>query len=90
MRNKAAFWALLGIALAGCSSNSSSLPAAFPSGSSPVEAAFYSEHPYAHIDRSTKLSNPDGSTSYQIAYTRADGTKGLALYAPTGEILKDQ
>jgi hypothetical protein len=55
-----------------------------------VRGAFYSEHPYAQIDRSTKQSNSDGSASYEIAYTRADGTKGTATYAPTGEIQKDQ
>ncbi|MGD0767291.1 MAG: hypothetical protein ABSB42_03615 [Tepidisphaeraceae bacterium] len=79
MRKKFAFWALLGVVAAGCSSASSA-----------VEGAFYSEHPYAHIDRSTTQSNADGSTSYEIAYTRADGTKATATYAPTGEIQKDQ
>jgi hypothetical protein len=79
MRKESAFWAMLGVMAAGCSS-----------GSSTVEGAFYSEHPYAHIDRSTTLSNSDGSTSCEIAYTRADGTKGTATYAPTGEIQKDQ
>jgi hypothetical protein len=79
MRKDSAFWALLAVLAAGCSSSSSA-----------VEGAFYSEHPYAHIDRSTEQSNADGSTSYEIAYTRADGTKGTATYAPTGEIQKDQ
>jgi hypothetical protein len=79
MRKEHAFWALLGVVAAGCSS-----------GSSTVEGAFYCEHPYAHIDRSTLQSNADGSTSYEIAYTRADGTKATATYAPTGEIQKDQ
>jgi hypothetical protein len=79
MRKESAFWAVLGVVAAGCSS-----------GSSAVEGAFYSEHPYAHIDRSTTQSNADGSTSYEIAYTRADGTKATATYAPTGEIQKDQ
>jgi hypothetical protein len=78
MRKESLFWALLGVMAAGCSS-----------GSSAVEGAFYSEHPYAHIDRSTTQSNSDGSTSYEIAYTRPDGTKGTATYAATGELQKE-
>jgi len=78
MRKESVFWALLGVMAAGCSS-----------GSSAVEGAFYSEHPYAYIDRSTTRSNSDGSTSYEIAYTRADGTKGTATYAATGELQKE-
>ena len=79
MRKESVFWALLGVVAAGCSS-----------GSSAVEGAFYSEHPYAQIDQLSKQSNSDGSSSYEITYTRPDGTKGNATYAPTGELQKEQ
>ena len=84
-------WCLLLIlaGLAGCSSDNSSQkvqPNQIPAS---VQGAFYSEHPYAQINNPTKVSNQDGSTSYQIPYTRPDGTKGTATYAEMGELQKD-
>ncbi len=84
---------LLCAGLAGCASSSTSgtsqsvnpqdVPAA-------VQAAFYSEHPYAQMDHPSKHKTWDDWTYYEIPYTRSDGTKGDATYAPTGEIQKDQ
>jgi len=84
-------WSLLFIliGLAGCTNNSTSqtvqpnqIPAA-------VQGAFYSEHPYAKVNHPTKITNDDGTTSYQIPYTRPDGTTGTATYAEMGELQKD-
>jgi hypothetical protein len=86
------FWLTIVAAglLAGCSSNSNQqgidsnqVPAA-------VQGAFYTEHPYAQMNGTDRISNDDGSVSYKIPYTRPDGTKGSATYAQTGELQKDQ
>ena len=84
---------LAGILLVGCSSSSDNsrkedvepndVPAA-------VQGACYAEHPYAKMDHPQRISNDNGSTSYEIPYVRPDGTKGKATYAPTGDLQVDQ
>ena len=80
MRNQLVFSALLCVLAAGCSSDKgdNDVPTA-------VKGAFYSEHPHAEIDRPTTRTSSDGQTRYEIPYTRADGTRGIAVYSSMGE-----
>jgi len=99
MRNKILFSALVCLAVAGCTSTNSSSEkssgeksSGSGEGSVPtaVKAAFDSEHFYAKMDHPTTRSSSDGGTIYEIPYTNADGTKGIATYGPTGELLKNE
>jgi hypothetical protein len=84
--------AAIGLLLAGCSVSAKSSKASIEVNQIPaaVQGAFDSEHPYAQINDPIRISNQDGSVSYQIPYTRPDGTKGTATYAPTGELQNDK
>jgi hypothetical protein len=55
-----------------------------------ITAAFTAGHPYATIDKFTQHDMSDGSTQYEIKYTRPDGTHGNAVYAPSGETISDE
>jgi uncharacterized lipoprotein YajG len=82
--------AAAGLLVAGCNSSTTTVqiqPRAVPAA---VQGAFYTEHPYAQMNHPRQETNIDGSVSYVIPYTRPDGTKGKATYAPTGEEQKDQ
>ncbi len=87
------FWLTIvaaGLLAAGCSSNTSQQGVSPNQVPAAVQAAFDTEHPYAQMNNPQRISNEDGSVSYQIPYTRPDGTKGSATYAPSGELQKDQ
>lgn len=77
---------------AGCSSSSGGSSEGIEPKEVPaaVQAAFDTEHPYAQMNNPKKETDSDGSVSYEIPYTRPDGTKGTATYAQTGELQKDQ
>ncbi|HEX4056136.1 MAG TPA: hypothetical protein VHX86_17885 [Tepidisphaeraceae bacterium] len=81
-----------GLLAAGCSSTSDGSSEGIEPKSVPaaVQGAFYTEHPYAQMNHPKKDTDSDGSVSYEIPYTRPDGTKGNATYAQTGELQKDQ
>ncbi|MGD0462484.1 MAG: hypothetical protein ABSB74_08350 [Tepidisphaeraceae bacterium] len=87
------FWLTIvaaGLLLGGCSSSTSQQGVEANQVPAAVQGPFYTEHPYAQMNNPKRISNEDGSVSYQIPYTRPDGTKGSATYAPTGELQKDQ
>ena len=76
-----------GLLLAGCSATGTS---ADGKTTQAVVAAFLSEHPYSKMDDAKEQQAKDGSEQYVLAYTRADGTKGQAVYTPDGVIVSDQ
>jgi hypothetical protein len=94
MRYRLILTATLAAALAACASNNNSGSASSGSNDASVpqavEAAFYSEHPHDHIDSPTTRHSENGYDTYEVPYTRADGTKGLATYGEMGELLNNQ
>lgn len=56
---------------------------------SDVQAAFFSEHPYAKISDSAQQNNQQDGTDYTIQYTRSDGSKGVAVYSSMGVLRSD-
>lgn len=91
MRNKILISAALCL-LAGCATNSSGQKSSDISESQvpkPVQAAFYSEHPYAQMNHPKTYSDCNGNTVFEIPYSRTDGTTGTAKYGSMGELMFD-
>jgi hypothetical protein len=57
---------------------------------SEVQAAFFSEHPYAKIDHPLKQSDQNGAASYVLPYTLDGGAGGSATYSPNGVLVSGQ
>jgi hypothetical protein len=77
---------------AGCANNSSAQKSSQISNDQvpkPVQAAFYSEHPYAEMNHPKTYTDSNGNTVYEIPYTRSDGTNGTARYGSMGELMFD-
>ena len=56
---------------------------------SDVQAAFFSEHPYAKIDDAAQQSSQQDGTLYTVDYSRSDGSKGVAVYTSMGVLRSD-
>ena len=56
---------------------------------SDVQAAFYSEHPYAKMNNPSKADTPQDGPVYTIPYTRSDGSTGVAVYSSMGVLRSD-
>jgi uncharacterized lipoprotein len=87
-----AFVLLLLTGLAACASNQqsdrnqNSGESKIPSD---VQAAFYSEHPYAKMNNPTERDTQQDGTVYTIPYTRSDGSTGVAVYTSMGVLRSD-
>jgi hypothetical protein len=90
MRKTFAFF-ILAIA-AGCASNQQSDQKTLTGDGkipSDVQAAFFSEHPYAKIDDASQQSSPQDGTLFTVDYTRSDGSKGVAVFTSMGVLRSD-
>ncbi|MDP9175498.1 MAG: hypothetical protein M3O30_16775 [Planctomycetota bacterium] len=81
-------WILLTLVASGCATNLKSVSdTALPDG---VRAAFAAEHPYANINHPSMRTDPNGSATYIVPYTRPDTTEGTAVYTESGVLLDDK
>jgi hypothetical protein len=55
-----------------------------------VQAAFFSEHPYATINHPHQLSDQNGNDTYLLPYTLSGGATGSATYSESGTLLNGQ
>jgi hypothetical protein len=55
-----------------------------------VQAAFFSQHPYAKIDKPLKQSDDKYGEIFVIPYTLAGGATGSATYNATGALVGGQ